>query len=172
MQRNIITMQCFCTESHCGCEDVIQEAITNATAQLERELAAITNVTAQLEQELAAIINNTITNVTAQLEGELTAKFQQQSQLMVSLNEEISEKILWELSNNHQRVISSIEDHHPRSGTSMENPATSCNTLPHGSVPDTTGSRLSMAVLFQFTVIQPGCAVTLLEDGSAWLIWT
>ena len=102
------------TESHCGCEDVIQAAITNATAQLERELAAIINATAQLERELAA-------------------KIQQQSQLMVSLNEEISEKILWELSNNHQRVISSIEDHHPGSGT-MENPATSCNTLPHGSV--------------------------------------
>ena len=112
---NIITMQCFCTESHCGCEDVIQAAITNATAQLEQELAAIINATAQLEHELAA-------------------KIQQQSELIVSLNEEISEKILWELSNNHQRVISSIEDHHPRSGTSMENPATSCNTLPHGSV--------------------------------------
>ena len=98
---NIITMQCFCTESHCGCEDAIQAAITNATAQLEREL---------------------------------TAKIQQQSELMVSLNEEISDKILWELSNNHQSLISSIEDHHPRSGTSMENPATSCNTLPHGSV--------------------------------------
>ena len=145
---NIITMQCFCTESHCGCEDVIQAAITNATAQLERELAAIinttaqlerglsaiTNATAQLEQKLAAITNDTITNVTAQLEGELSAKIQQQSELMVSLNEEISEKILWELSNNHQSLISSIEDHHPRSGTSMENPATSCNTLPHGSV--------------------------------------
>ena len=121
------------TETHCGCEDVIQAAITNATAQLERELAAIINVTAQLEQELAAIINDTINNVTAQLEGELSAKFQQQSELMVSLNEEISEKILWELSYNHQRVISSIEDHHPGSGT-VENPATSCNTLPHGSV--------------------------------------
>ena len=96
--------------------------------------AAITNATAQLERELAAIINDTITNVTAQLEGELSAKIQQQSELMVSLNEEISDKILWELSYNHQRVISSIEDHHPRSGTSMENPATSCNTLPHGSV--------------------------------------
>ena len=84
------------TESHCGCEDVIQAAITNATAQLEQELAA---------------------------------KIQQQSELM----EEISEKILWELSNNHQRVISSIEDHHPSSGT-VENPATSCNTLPHRSV--------------------------------------
>ena len=116
---NIITMQCFCTESHCGCEDVIQAAITNATAQLERELAAI--------------INDTITNVTAQLDRELSAKIQQQSELMVSLNEEISEKILWELSNNHQSLISSIDDHHPGSGT-MENPATSCNTLPHGSV--------------------------------------
>ena len=126
---NIITMQCFCTESHCGCEDAIQATITNATAQLERELAAITNATAQLERELAAI-----TNATAQLERELTAKIQQQSELMVSLNEEISEKILWELSNNHQSLISSIEDHHPRSGTSMETPATSCNTLPHGSV--------------------------------------
>ena len=103
------------TEPHCGCEDVIQ--------------AAITNVTAQLERELTAIINDTINNVTAQLEGKLSSKIQQQSELM----EEISEKILWELSNNHQRVISSIEDHHPGSGT-MENPATSCNILPHGSV--------------------------------------
>ena len=137
---NIITMQCFCTESHCGCEDVIQAAITNATAQLERELAAIINdtiinATAQLERELAAIINDTIINATAQLERESSAKFQQQ----IHEYQELSQKIEGQnkqILSQYERLISSIEDTHHDAGT-FQNPAKTCSDLPN----DTTSGH-------------------------------